>query len=383
MKRLFAFLLVLALCLPFCAAAEAPSPEPTEEPSQLDLDVRRIFKSAQTVAGEVVVAKDGKIVYQYCYGYANQKKRIAASPDHYYRLASVSKLVTAVAVMRLVETGRLNLDENLGTILGGDEPFFAANPKFPDIGITPRMLMSHTSTIWDSYFSTKRPLRTALNVKTAYKTSFYKEKPGTAYHYSNYGAGILGCVLEAVTGLQVSEAVSDLLFNRMDLDAAYAPQLLKNPDNITSRFNRPYPEAIDIDRDYYLSYGNCWMKCADLCRIGMMLCDYGLYNGEHILEEATVKEMLSSQTGKGNITAESEYGLNIARINATDLFPDRLLYGHQGRIDSTLCNLYFDPETRFVFAMVTNYCTPGARTYGIRRPAYTLLKRMIEEFIPR
>ena len=383
MKRFFAFLLVLALCLPFCAAAESPSPEPTEEPSQLDLDVRRIFKSAQTVGGEVVVAKDGEIIYQYCYGYANQKNRIAATPDHYYRLASVSKLVTAVAVMRLVETGRLNLDENLGTILGGDEPFFAASPKYPTVGITPRMLMCHTSSIWDSFFSTKRPLRTAINVKTAYKTSFYKEKPGTAYHYSNYGAGILGCVLEAVTGLQVSEAVSDLVFSRMGLDAAYAPHLLKNPDNITSRFNRPYPETVDIDRDYYLSYGNCWMKCSDLCRIGMMLCDYGLYNGEHILEEATVKEMLSSQTGKGDITAESEYGLNIARISAPKLFPDRLLYGHQGRIDSTLCNLYFDPETRFVFAMVTNYCTPGARMYGIRRPAYTLLKRMIEEFIPQ
>lgn len=383
MKRFFAFLLVLALCLPLCTVAEEPTPEPTPEPSQLDLDVRRIFKSAQTVGGEVVVAKDGKIVYQYCYGYANQKNRIAATPDHYYRLASVSKMVTAVAVMRLVETGRLDLDENLGTILGGDEPFFAGSPKYPTVGITPRMLMNHTSSIWDSYFSTKRPLRTAINVKTAYKTSFYKEQPGTAYHYSNYGAGILGCVLEAVTGLQVSEAVSDLVFSRMGLDAAYAPHLLQNPDNITSRFNRPYPEAIDLDRDYYLSYGNCWMKCADLCKIGIMLCDYGKYNGEQILEEATVKEMLSSQVGKGGITTESEYGLNVARINAPKLFPDRLLYGHQGRIDSTLCNLYFDPETRFVFAMVTNYCTPGARMYGIRRPAYTLLKRMVEEFIPQ
>ena len=380
MKRFVAFLLFLAMLLPLCAAAEAPSPEPTEEPSQLDLDVRKIFRNAQTSAGEVVVAKDGKIVYQYCHGYANQKQRIAATPDHYYRLASVSKLITAVAVMRLVETGRLDLDENLGTILGGDEPFFAASPKYPTVGITPRMLMCHTSSIWDSYFSTKRPLRTALNVKTAYKTSFYTEKPGTAYHYSNYGAGILGCVLEAVTGLQLNDAVHELYFDKMGLDAAYAPHLLKDPDKVTSKFARPYPDEIDIDHDYYLSYGGCWMKCADLCKVGMMLCDYGKFEGEQILQEETVKEMLSSQVGKGGITAESEYGLNVVRLKVPQLFPDRLLYGHQGRIDNTLCNLYFDPETRFVFAMVTNYCSPGARVNGIRRPAYTLLKRMVEEF---
>ena len=112
MKRFFAFLLVLALCLPLCAVAEELTPEPTPEPSQLDLDVRRIFKSAQTVGGEVVVAKDGEIVYQYCYGYANQKNRIAATPDHYYRLASVSKMVTAVAVMAKGGTAIALTDES-------------------------------------------------------------------------------------------------------------------------------------------------------------------------------------------------------------------------------------------------------------------------------
>ena len=58
MKRFVAFLLFLAMLLPLCAAAEAPSPEPTEEPSQLDWDVQKIFRNAQTSAGEGVVCSN-------------------------------------------------------------------------------------------------------------------------------------------------------------------------------------------------------------------------------------------------------------------------------------------------------------------------------------
>ena len=371
MKRLLVFLLVLAF-LPAAAWAE--------EPPTLDEQVDAIFRRYHTRGGEVVAAKDGEIVYQRSYGYADGRKTVEATPDHYYRLASVSKLVTAVAVMRLAESGRLDLDENIGTILGGEEPFFAASPRYRKVGITSRMLMTHTSCIWDAHFSTQRPLRESINVKTAYDTSFYEEKPGTKYHYSNYGAGILGCIIEAVTGQKLNDAVSELLFDPMGLDAAYDPQFLTNPEAITSEVTRVYNPEIDVDRDYYHSYGGCWMKCTDLCRIGMMLCDGGTYEGQQILREETVREMISSQKGVGGITVDSPYGLNVHRLSVPNLFPGRILYGHQGRIDSLLCNLYFDPETRFVFAMVTSFCSPGEVVYGIRPPAYTLLKLLSKEF---
>ena len=83
-----------------------------------------------------------------------------------------------------------------------------------------------------------------------------------------------------------------------------------------------------------------------------MLCDMGVIDGERILEEETVREMLSSQQGKGGITADSPYGLNVERVKT--LISGKTLYGHQGMANGVLCNLYFDPETRFVFALVTN-----------------------------
>ena len=176
---------------------------------------------------------------------------------------------------RLVETGRLDLDENIGTYLHyeDEKPFFAASSRFPKIGLTSRMLMSHTACIWCDKFNPRPEATKALNLETnkKHKEYFYTDKPGTAYHYSNYGAGILGCMIEAITGERLDDAVSELIFDRMGLDAGYSPDYLKVPGNITSEVIREYGEGIDLDNDYVFSYGNCWMKCSDLCRIGIRI----------------------------------------------------------------------------------------------------------------
>ena len=355
-QRLLALLCALLL-IPLCASAEE------KDTSALDAEVAKKFGAFRTTGGMVVAAKDGQIVYKYCYGYADSGKKALVTEDSYFRLASVSKLVTACAVMRLVDAGKLDLDENIGHIIGGDKPYDAINPSFPGTPLTSRMLMSHTSTIWDSYFSQKRPLREALKLVSSY---YKNERPGTAYHYSNYAAGIMGIVLEAVTGQHLSKAISELLFDPMGIDGAYSPDLLGHPETAASSFARDYSEEIDLEHDYYLSYGGCWMTGTDLCRIGMMLCDYGVLEGNRYLEEETVKEMLSSQQGKGGITVDSPYGLNVHRLKK--LVPDRIIYGHQGKVSVNgsdtrfvLCNLYFDPETHFVFALVTSGCNTNAK----------------------
>ena len=383
-RRMSAFLLVLAILLPLCAFAESA------ELSELDNAVDGKFRQFQSRCGEVVVARDGEILYQRSFGFADVAKTVPATPDHYYRLASVSKLVTATAVMRLVETGRLDLDENIGEYLHleGEPSFFAASPAFKKVGITSRMLMTHTACIWCDKFSPRPPVTQAMNVKTTHREYFYAkdtaEKPGTVYHYSNYGAGILGCIIEAITGQRLDDAVSELVFRRMGLDAGYSPEYLKVPGNITSEVVREYGDGIDLDNDYVFSYGSCWMKCSDLCRIGIMLCDNGLFEGERILEQETVQEMISSQKGKGGITAKSPYGLNVVRTSFSRLFGKRMVYGHQGMIDDILCALIFDPETRFVFSMVSVCRDPMNNQEridgGLRALPYNLLKLTWNEF---
>ena len=379
-RTVLSLLLILALVLSAAAAAAGPSED----------EVSKIFKKYKTAGGMVLAAKDGEIVYQQCYGMSNKVAKEPVTPETYFKLASVSKLVTAAAVMKLVEEGRLDLDENIGHILG-DPPYEAANPNYPKISLTSRMLMTHTATINDSKgaFANSKPLSENLNPKQNKKKSgFLQQKPGTYYKYSNYGAGIMGCILEAVTGKRLTDAARELLFDPMGIDAAYDPHLLQNPDLIVSTYNadgsggitrsyrlkQKYRETVNLEKDYSESYGGVWIRGEDLCRIGIMLCDMGTYEGRQILAEETVREMFSSQQGKGGITADSPYALNVERV--TNLVSGRLLYGHQGMANGVLCNLYFDPETRFVFALLTNGCNVKAKTDHICNLALDLFRLM-------
>ncbi len=178
MRKTARTVLSLLLVLAFVLSAAAAAAEPSEE------TVSKIFKKYKTVGGMVVAAKDGEIVYRQCYGLANKIGKEPVTPETCFKLASVSKLVTAAAVMKLVEDGRLDLDENIGHILG-DPQYEAANPNYPKIGLTSRMLMTHTATINDGTFSTSKiTLTERLNPKQNKKKSgFIRQKPGTYYKY--------------------------------------------------------------------------------------------------------------------------------------------------------------------------------------------------------
>ena len=93
--------------------------------------------------------------------------------------------------------------------------------------------------------------------------------------------------------------------------------------------------------------------------------------------------MMSSQKGKGGITVDSPYGLNVQRASIPTFFKDRLVYGHHGMIDNILCAMFYDPETRFVFSMVSVCRDPRNnqdKIYSLRALPYNLLKVTWNEF---
>lgn len=112
MKKLIALILCLLLPLTHCLAEE----------SSLDADLAKIFSGHKATGAALYVAKDGEIVYAYLYGYADKKAGIAVSEDTYFRTASVTKMISAIHIMQLVEQGLLDLDENIGVYSGTASP---------------------------------------------------------------------------------------------------------------------------------------------------------------------------------------------------------------------------------------------------------------------
>lgn len=344
LKRLLC--LLLALLSPACAAA-----------ADLGDTLDSLFRQYKAVGGVVVAARGGEIVFHYNYGWANKKEKLPVTDETYFKTASVSKLVSSLGVMRLVEDGLLDLDAPIGDYLG----YPVRNPKHKDTPVTLRQLMSHTSSITGGYTGTA-PLQTLLSRAAHWE----KWTPGSRYDYSNLGAGVMGSLMEAVTGQDVNTYMQERVWTPLGIDAGYRVPLLDAPEQAALRYKADgtlarradfyLSEAWDPralpEQHYGITVGDVWIRGDDLCRIGMMMAGGGELNGVRLLREDTVTLMLSDPKGQPGVTADSPYGLCVERV--TSLLPGKTLYGHQGLSDGIVCNLYWDPETQFVFALITN-----------------------------
>lgn len=336
------------------------------EESTLDAGMAKAFKQLKTTGATVYVAKNGNIVYEYHYGYANKKTGERVSEDTYFRLASVTKLVAGIHVMQLVEDGLLDLDASIGDYLG----YEVKNLHYPNVPVTLRHLMSHTSSLspYGGYSVSKRPLQQILDASLKRKGNWYKYAPGSKYDYSNFGAGVMGSLVECVTGKNVNDSITETLFEPLGIDAALHPSLVSEPEKIAAQYNasgsttKSRQRALDSDWDanvnpdmhFRITVGSAWMRGRDLCRLGIMMAQTGYLEGQRVLKHTTVQEMMADQKGHGHVTVSSPYGLCVNRV--TNLLKDRMIYGHQGLSEGVLCNLYWDPQTQFVFVLISNGC---------------------------
>lgn len=355
MKRLACLLLALAMLTPALAMGD----------EALDETVARIFKNHRAVGGAMVVAKDGEIVYEQYYGYADRHAKTPVTAETCFRTASVTKMITAIRMMQLVEDGLVDLDEDIGVYLG----YPVINPYAPDTPTTLRNLMSHTSALnpHGGYSRNGSRLNELIDASTAKgRNNYYKYRSGKKYKYSNFGAGIMGALIEAVTHKNINASVKTYVFDPLEINAAYHAGLLADTSQVACRYDDQgklkadqaeilgyaWDPGVDPNGHFRITIGSLWINARDLCRLGMLLCNGGTLDGTVLLTEETVAEMTSDQRGKGNITCKTPYGLCVNRVN--NLLEGKMIYGHQGLSGGILCNLYFDPETRFVFAMVTN-----------------------------
>ena len=359
-RRILGMLMALALVLTGTGtgAAEEADASPTDEA------LRKIFKNNKTSGAAVVVAKDGEIVYQYYYGWAVKREKEPITEKTYFRIASATKMVTAIHMMQLVEAGKIQLDADISDALG----YEVQNPYAKKTPVTARMLMTHTSSLSNkgAFSNVRRGLRSLISTDKPNQGNWYRETPGSVYRYSNFGAGVMGSLIESVTGKNVNDSITDALFAPLGIDAAFSAGLLKDPENVPDLYNasgamyssrnnnltKEWDPEVNPDFHFRITVGSLWIRPTDLCRLGMMLCDGGTLDGKTVLQPETVAEMTAEQQGRNGITAETPYGLCVHHEKT--LVEGRTMYGHQGLTEGILCNVYFDPETRFVFVLCTN-----------------------------
>ncbi len=213
-------LLCVALALP---ALALPSPDI----AAVDAYVDAAFKAAKTVGGSLVVMKGEEVVYTRDWGYKDVRAKLPVDEGTVFRVGSITKMVTGIGLLRLVERGALDLDAPIGDYLG----YAVLNPRYPRAPVTLRQLMSHTSSIADGggYSSLKSTLRGMLHKQPRGTGNFTKEKPGADYLYTNLGAGIAGALMEAASGQSVDTFMRGEVFALLGIRAAYAATRIETP----------------------------------------------------------------------------------------------------------------------------------------------------------
>jgi CubicO group peptidase (beta-lactamase class C family) len=183
------------------------------------------------IAGaSVAIAKDGKLVFARGYGKADREEGIDAQPFHLFRIASISKLITAVAIMNLVEEGRLTLDQKVfgeNAILN-DSIFL--NPRDTRaFDITVQHLLTHSAgwtRRWGDHMFIPHAIAKYMNVpsppdtKTIVQFALSKKlhfTPGSYISYSNMGYSILGLVIEKITQQPYEEYVNNSILNPLGI----------------------------------------------------------------------------------------------------------------------------------------------------------------------
>src|SRR4051812_8944250 len=150
-------------------------------------------------------------------GLADRARGRALTIDSPVRVASVSKLIVALGVMRLVEQGRLDLDRDVSDTLG----WSLRNPAFPDRPITLRLLLSHRSSLRDGV-DYAIPLGRTLQSVLAAPVAFDAEHPpGAFFRYSNLNFPVIASVMERVSGQRFDRLMADLVLRPLGLDACF------------------------------------------------------------------------------------------------------------------------------------------------------------------
>src|SRR5262245_1567351 len=250
----------------------------------------------RNIAGAVVsVVKDGQLLFQRGYGYADVEQKKPVVPDQtLFRPGSISKLFTATAVMQLVEQGKLDLDRDIDNYLDFSIPKIYPEP------ITLRQLLTHTAgfqeTLKNLFVAHERdikPLRTYL-VNEMPARIF---PPGKIPSYSNYGFTLAGYIVERVSGEKFERYIENHILKPLAMNHSTFDQPL--PALLAPQMSKGYLSASKKPRDFEwvqaAPAGALTTTAADMTRFMLAFLQDGALDGVSILKPETMRQMETQQ----------------------------------------------------------------------------------------
>ncbi len=312
------------------APAQSNPAQPTPTLDKRDLEawldgyVPYALARADVAGAVVVVIKDGQVLLQKGYGYADVATRKPVDPDNtLFRLGSVSKLFTWTAVMQQVEQGKLDLDHDINTYLDFTIPPYEGRP------VTLRNLMTHTG----GFQETTKQLIYAEPATAPSLQAYLKQNlpprifaAGTTPSYSNYGATLAGYIVQRVSGETFDDYVDKHVFAPLGMQHATFRQ--PPPAALRPLISQGYELASDPAKAVEVvgpaPAGSSSVSGADVAKFMIAHLQDGAFQGQRILQASTAQTMHT--TALNNIPPLNSMLLGFYQMNRNG----HRMIGHAG-----------------------------------------------------
>jgi CubicO group peptidase (beta-lactamase class C family) len=361
MKRLSLKILLFALIIGSLSAFNNKKENPYKAQSP-EAELTKIMNKFHAVGLSVAVVKNGDIIYSNSFGLKNIENNVPLKNSDLFRIASISKSFSATSIMQLVEAGKVSLNDDFSDLIG----FKVRNPKYPNTIITLKMVLSHTSSINDKegYFSldyidpSKNP---------NWENCYNDYEPGKGYEYCNLNFNMVGTVIEKLSGTRFDNYVKLNILDPLGLYGGYCIDSLDNSrfatlynyDSQSNKFTASpaaYDPRSEEIENYIMGYstplfsptGGMKISAIDLAKYMTMHMNKGNYKGVKIISNESAETMQ---------TPVSE-GYGLAILTTDNLIPGKSMKGHTGSAYGLYSAMFFNPEEKFGFVVITNGCDP-------------------------
>ena len=319
------------------------------------------FRKQYNVAGiSVAVTDKEKTLFAEGFGIESVERPVlTVTTETRFKIASISKMITTITCMRLVDQGLLALDTPVKTYV----PWLQLSDPVATETVTLRHLLCHGSGLSGELrkdgLRDERCLESSLQEMLPGMEMFSRPGDGI-FLYSNYGFVLLSYIAQRVTGKTYSQLAKELVLDPLGMPHTHyhLGEIVTYPLALPHREN----EAGELYIRHKLSSvesrfgsGEVFSTPADLCKILRLLMNYGISDsGERILSENSVQEMLTPHISREN---DDHHGLGIHVRN----FEGLCLYGHTGWLPPYRASIYFEAEQSLGIAIALNTDKPDIR----------------------
>ncbi|UCC41474.1 MAG: serine hydrolase [Candidatus Aminicenantes bacterium] len=338
--KTFFLIIVLSICVIPSLSFVQKGDKYAEEIKMIEDYVEKELERLKIPSISIAFYKDD-FFWKRSFGYADMEHKIPARPDTLYRLASISKPITAVGILRLMEEGKLSLDDEVQKYV----PYFPRK-RWP---ITIRHLLGHLSGIShyrnydeEGHFKTHYTTEESIGVFKDWKL---KAKPGTKFIYTTYGFNLLGGVIEGASGKPYAEYMRQNVWKPLGMNNTtmdIANDIITNRASGYRRINGEVKNCEFVDISSRFAGGGIRSTVVDLVNLSK-----GLDEGK-VLSKETQKMMYTSMVTKNG--RATEYGMGWG----VDFIQGFWNVAHGGGQQGTSTHLLRFPGEKFAVAVTCN-----------------------------